>query len=67
MEYDWAVARAATTADAFNAADGRATRTLLVLTTSKAIRDVTIDSGMETAMPKQMDAWSRSRSHFAEH
>jgi uncharacterized protein YndB with AHSA1/START domain len=39
----------------FTEADGRTTLTLLVQTTSKEVRDMIIDSGMEVGMQEQMD------------
>jgi len=40
----------------FNEVDGRTTLTLLVQTTSKELRDMIIDSGMEAGLQEQMDA-----------
>ncbi len=39
----------------FTEVDGRTTLTLLVQTTSKALRDVIVDSGMEAGMQESMD------------
>ena len=40
----------------FTEVDGRTTLTLLVQTTSKELRDMIIDSGMEAGLQEQMDA-----------
>jgi hypothetical protein len=39
----------------FTEVDGRTTLALLVQTTSKALHDMIIDSGMEVGMQEQMD------------
>jgi len=43
----------------FTEVDGRTTLTLLVQTTSKELRDMIIDSGMEAGLQEQMDALER--------